>query len=272
MTLLIPLALLQVGPSSAEMPMGELRMPTTDRTQSAEAAQPVPVSSRLAQCFAETRRDAAAGRVLAEAWVAEGTERGNANRCLGVALASQDDWSGAYRAFIAARDATAADEGLARARLGALAGNAALAAGEDAAALAALETAQADALSAGNAELAASLAIDRATALVGMGNEEQAAQVLDRVRADDPENGQAWLLSATLARRTGNLDLAQQQIVEAARLLPGDPLVGLEAGVIAVLAGREDAARKSWQSVIELAPEGEAAATARDYLSQLESE
>ncbi len=36
-----------------------------------------------------------------------------------------------------------------------------------------------------------------------------------------------------------------------------------------MLAGREDAARASWQSVITLAPDSEAAATARGYLAQL---
>jgi len=38
-----------------------------------------------------------------------------------------------------------------------------------------------------------------------------------------------------------------------------------------MLGGKEDAAKKSWQSVIELEPGGEAAATARGYLAQLET-
>ncbi|MFN7159929.1 MAG: SAM-dependent methyltransferase [Erythrobacter cryptus] len=51
--------------------------------------------------------------------------------------------------------------------------------------------------------------------------------------------------------------------------VPGDPLVGLEAGVIAMLGGREAAARASWQSVLVLAADGPAAETARAYLAQL---
>jgi len=43
----------------------------------------------------------------------------------------------------------------------------------------------------------------------------------------------------------------------------------VEAGVIAMLGGKEEAARKSWQSVIEVDPEGDAAETARGYLAQL---
>jgi predicted TPR repeat methyltransferase len=62
---------------------------------------------------------------------------------------------------------------------------------------------------------------------------------------------------------------AQAQIEKAAALLPVDPEIGLEAGVIAVLAGRNEAARKSWQSVLTTAPDSEAAATAKGYLAQL---
>ena len=65
-----------------------------------------------------------------------------------------------------------------------------------------------------------------------------------------------WLLSATLARRLGNLESAQAQIEAAAGLAPGDPAIGLEAGVIAALAGSDEAARKSWNSVVALAPDG----------------
>lgn len=273
MTMLIPLALLQVGPAPTEIPIDPLPIPGREKRAERPAQEAIPATAtRLGQCLVETRRDAAAGRVLAEAWVAEVTQPALANRCLGVALAAQGEWNAAYTAFIAAREATDASESIGRARLGALAGNAALAAGDDAEALAALATAQVDALAGGDSALAASLGLDRATALVGMGREQEAVDVLDRARAAQPDNGQAWLLSATLSRRLGNLDLAQQQIVEAADLLPGDPLVGLEAGVIAILAGREDAARRSWQSVVELAPASEAAATARDYLAQLGAE
>ncbi|MEL7319647.1 MAG: hypothetical protein AAFN04_13525, partial [Pseudomonadota bacterium] len=50
---------------------------------------------------------------------------------------------------------------------------------------------------------------------------------------------------------------------------PQESAIGLEAGVIAELAGREDAARASWQSEIDVQPDSLAAKTARDYLAQL---
>jgi hypothetical protein len=54
-----------------------------------------------------------------------------------------------------------------------------------------------------------------------------------------------------------------------AKLARLDPEVGLEAGVIAMLDGREAAARKAWESVRLVAPASAAAETAKSYLGQL---
>jgi Flp pilus assembly protein TadD len=101
------------------------------------------------------------------------------------------------------------------------------------------------------------------------GNQGEAEAVLAAARTLDPQSPLTWLLSATLARRLGKLEEAQGFIEIAAALSPNYPEVGLEAGVIAMLQGREDAAAASWRSVIEFEPDGETAATARDYLAQL---
>ena len=114
--------------------------------------------------------------------------------------------------------------------------------------------------------------MDRARALVALGRLDEAAAALAEARAADPGDAQVWLLSATLSRRTGKLAEAQSQIETAANLLPVDTEIGLEAGRIAILAGQEEAARKSWQSVVEAAPESPAADTARSYLAQLEKQ
>ena len=63
---------------------------------------------------------------------------------------------------------------------------------------------------------------------------------------------------------------AQRHIEYAATLAPRDPAVGLEAGVIAAMAGREEQARASFQSVIEVAPESVEANRARTYLTRLD--
>ena len=99
--------------------------------------------------------------------------------------------------------------------------------------------------------------------------EAEAATELADARVSAPGSSLGWLLSATLSRRMGHLAEAQAQIETAAKLAPTDPEIGLEAGVIAALAGQDAAARKSWQSVIAAAPDTDAATHARAYLAQL---
>ena len=115
--------------------------------------------------------------------------------------------------------------------------------------------------------------IGRARALVALGRLPEASSALQEAHRLAPNDPEGWLLSATLARRGKDLERAQRDIEVAASLAGhGDPLgapIGLEAGVIAMLAGREDAARKSWDSVVALAPGTAEAATAKGYLDQI---
>ena len=150
-----------------------------------------------------------------------------------------------------------------------MAGNAAIADNGAARALATLDSAATDARAARIAPLIGEIEIDRARALVALHREGEAATELTDARANAPDNALGWLLSATLSRRMGHLAEAQVQIETAARLAPNDGEIGLEAGVIAELAGHEETARKSWQSVIDAAPDSEAATHARAYLAQL---
>jgi tetratricopeptide (TPR) repeat protein len=233
----------------------------------APAAAPVAVPSRKQQCLEIAEQTPADAEASASAWLAaaQESEKAVAGECLGVAFSRQDKWAEAETAFLAARDASA--DKVLRARVGAMAGNAALARGDAAAALTALDIAHADA--AGDASLTGGIAIDRARALVLLKRSDEAEAALAEARTAAPDNAQAWLLSATLSRRMNKLSEAQAQIEKAAALLPVDPEIGLEAGVIAVLAGRSEAARKSWQSVLTTAPDSEAAVTAKGYLAQL---
>ncbi|MFX5245339.1 hypothetical protein ABTD35_21420, partial [Acinetobacter baumannii] len=64
----------------------------------------------------------------------------------------------------------------------------------------------------------------------------------------------AWLLSATLARRTGDLPRAKKDIGEALARSADDANVQLEAGNIAAAAGDEAGARKAWSEAARLAP------------------
>lgn len=224
-------------------------------------------SSCLAAVAGDPEGAAAAAR--AALGRAQGRERVRAGYCLGLALSEADHWTEAQEAFSAALQATAPEDHATRARLGAMAGNAALAAGKPGDALTALESADAEAWKAGDGAQQASIAIDRARAQVGLGQLDAAASTLAAARTAQPDNAQVWLLSATLARRQDKLAEAQTEIEKAAQLTPGDPEVGLEAGVIAILSGHRDAARLSWQSVVKTSPKSPSAATARDYLAQL---
>ncbi len=229
-------------------------------------------SAQLQNCLKLARDNPSDAIDEAEGWLAAAKsmiDRAGAKQCKALALIGQENWSEAAALFLAARDDTPAGEPGERARLGALAGNALLATGDTVAGLDALDHAHGDAHAANDGKLNGVIQIDRARALVALGRTEEASSALEEARYELPDNYQAWLLSATLSRRQGKLAAAQRQIERAAALMPVDPEIGLEAGVIAVLAGRDQSARLSWQSVITAAPGSLAAKTAQRYLDQL---
>jgi tetratricopeptide (TPR) repeat protein len=263
---------MQVGPAPAEAPVSSLPPEIQDR-RAMRNPSPAPrvAPALLTDCLALIRADPAAALefVAARRPGAQGLAAAHLDHCRGVALAATGAYAEAAEAFIAAREAVGADQATYRARLGAMAGNAALAAGDPEGALGALDQATADA--GGKGSLAGEIALDSARALVALGQTDEAAGALAAARDALPYDAQAWLLSATLARRTGDLTTAQAQIQRAAEIDPRNRQIGLEAGVIAMLAGREEAARKSWQSVIDASPESPEANDARGYIAQLDA-
>jgi tetratricopeptide (TPR) repeat protein len=234
-----------------------------------------PTSAWLQSCLDAIGTDAARAHTMAQIRRTQttGTERVLANHCLGTAASELALWDDARSAFMAAHDETPEGEIRARARFTMMAGNAALAGGDSEGALALLTQAGAEARSAAAAPLQAIAAIDLARALVALNRQEEALGALDEATGFAPESAEGWLLKATLLRRMNLLDAAQTAIETAVKLAPGadglGPEIGLEAGLIAVLAGRDEAARASWQSVIDLAADSPAAKQARDYLVQL---
>ena len=236
---------------------------TVDRSATLDLPNPIET------CMTKARSDPDAAITMAGEWLkrAKGAPAAEPQLCLGTAYAAQGEWDAAEAAFLAGRDASPAGLPLARARLGAMAGNAALAGGNADRALAELDAAHA--LATSDDHLSGSIAADRARALVALKREAEAVTALAEARGTNTEDATVWLLSATLSRRMGKLPEAESQIVTAAHLAPTDPDIGLEAGVIAMLAGNEAAARKSWQSVVTAAPASEAGKRASAYLAQL---
>jgi len=226
---------------------------------------------RLSLCRQEARSDPATAMVTASRWLAEaqGPGRSAPQQCLGFAYISLLRWDAAENAFLAARDALLPAEHAGRARLAAMAGNAALAGDRPDAALAAFDLARQDAEAAGDAALTGSVGADRARALVALDRPAEAAEALAQARRDAPQDASVWLLSATLSRRQDRLEEALGQIRTAAALAPGDPAIGLEAGLIAALSGQDEAAQTSWRAVLAAAPDSAEAAAALDYLAQL---
>ncbi len=264
--LLLPL-IAQIGPGGA-LPQAPLQIP---KPKSAAVAPQSPLDL-LQQCLdlAMTRPSDAID--VAQNWLTSAKtmkDRAGAKQCQALAFTRIDGFTEAAALFLSAREDTPTNEADERARLAALAGNAQLAAGDPAAALAALDLARGDARSGLDAKQRGGIEIDRARALVALDRPDEAAAALAEARIAAPENYQGWLLSATLSRRQGKLADAQMQIERAAQLFPVDPEIGLEAGVIAMLAGHDQAARKSWLSVIRAAPGSASAKTAQSYLDQV---
>jgi len=237
----------------------------------AQAAAPAAAQDQLQACLEQAQSNPESAVAQASAWLAktQGAARADPQQCLGQAYADLERWRAAHDAFLAARDAALPSDYVRRAHLGAMAGNAALTGNDPATALPELGKAVADAALAGDKPLAGSVGADEARALVALGRNDDAAKALAQARSDAPRNAEVWLLSATLSRRMGDLAAAQAQIETAATLDKTDPAIALEAGVIAELAGNEAAARKSWQSVIAVAPDSPQAKSAKAYLAQI---
>ncbi|MDN3646771.1 hypothetical protein QWY75_11215 [Pontixanthobacter aestiaquae] len=271
--------LLQVGPNPGAAPatavppeLDELRRRQRAEQSTGDNNGIAPATGRLQSCLARAEQDSTAARIESQSWFdsAIGLTRAQALQCRGYAEANLGQWADAARSFIAARDDNDAVDAKYRARLGAMAANALLTAGNFDSAISVLDQAKANAAEAEFTQLSAEIEIDRARALVSQNNPVAAAEALSEARTLAPRSARAWLLSATLSRRTEDLIAAQSQIEQAAALDPSNPEIGLEAGVIAVLSGNDEAARLSWQSIVALAPESSQAVTAKTYLRQLE--
>lgn len=270
--ILSPLAILlmQVGPNPATGGMPGVPDELRDRPPPPARLQE---QGRLASCLREATSTPEKALDTAQGWREKAEadlDRAQSAHCLGLALVQLGRLEEAESIFDLASGEAPLDHPAYAARLSAMAGNAAMARDDAEAALPLLDRAGDQALLAGDKPLVADLRVDLARVLVKLGRQEDAANALAEAREADGDDPQAWLLSATLSRRLERLGEAQKQIERAATLAPRDPQVGLEAGVIAALSGREADARASFASVVEVAPDSPEAERARAYLTQLD--
>lgn len=269
--------LMQVGPNQSRggqlspLPIPRRRKQSEVEAEVGMQRPDLPDQDRLTVCIAKAARDPQAALADARNWVSEGRSDGQnvrANQCLGLILSNAGDFAGALAAFAKGVAGVPKEQEVAAVPLMAMAGNAALASGQPEDALGWFDRAVAVKDYADNAALGA-IQADRSRALVALGRLAEAGGALDEVHRLAPEDAEGWLLSATLARRNDDLPRAQRDIEIAGKYSPRDLRVGLEAGVIAVLDGRDEAARKSWASVLTADPDGEAGKVAKGYLDQL---
>ncbi|HVF93840.1 MAG TPA: hypothetical protein VM900_05965 [Sphingomonas sp.] len=188
--------------------------------------------------------------------------------CTGLAFAADRRWAEAAGDFEAAAKFISAPADPRRAVHWAQAGNAWLAAGDAAKARAALD----------NALLAGSLAglalgeaqLDHARAMVALDDPEAARRDIDLALKTAAADPLAWLLSATLARRGGDIVRARTDIAEALKRAADDAAVQLEAGNIAATARDEAGARAAWTAAARIAPGSEQGRAAIEALRQFD--
>jgi tetratricopeptide (TPR) repeat protein len=193
----------------------------------------------------------------------------SAKQCAALAFVALGKWPAAAAAFEQAAHQAERDKMEMSADLWVQAGNAHLAAGELAEALAALDSALATTWLVGSARGEAHL--DRSRTQVALGRVSEARADLDQALKLVPQDPLAWLLSASLARRMGALDRAQTDIDQAAKLSPDDASVALEAGRIALAANAPAAARIAFEGAVKNQPGSEAAKAAQAELDRLGS-
>jgi tetratricopeptide (TPR) repeat protein len=221
---------------------------------------------RFSHCIALVDADPEKAITAAGDWRIQGGGL-DARHCLGLAYAALGRWPSAMTAFEqAAQDAEALRD-VRAADFWVQAGNAALAGNDYQRARSSFDAALAKGVlktrDAGEAHL------DRARTLVALRDSKAARVDLDAALKLVPEDPLAWLLSATLARREGDLTRASTDIAEAGKRAPDDASVALEAGNIAILSGADDAARTAWEAAVRTAPETPAGKAAADNLKQL---
>ncbi len=248
--LLFPLFLLQAAPVAAQP------LPTLDEVQ-------------FAECLTLAGKDPVSAISSASLWA---QEKGGylARACHGFALATDFKFDLAVPMLTEAATLAAAKGDPRAARFWAQAGNAAIASGQPDVAVDALSNALVSNTLDNNER--ADSEVDRARAFVALGKNADGEAALATARQLAPENGAAWLLSATLARRLNKLPDALAFIQTAAAVLPSDPAVALEAGNIAIAAGDDNMARTQWEQAIKIAPNSRQATTARAQLAALAAE
>lgn len=229
--------------------------------------------SRYAACLALAKSEPGRAIESAQAWRIENGGMA-ALHCLALAQFERKDYAAAFASFDAAVKASQrAGDGQVVILLS-QAADAALLAGQPEVAMGFLDRA----ISSGGAARAtgsevtaitprveAALRVTRAETLVELKRDKDAAADLARATELFPDVPDGWLLRATLARRMGELAIAETAILNAAARTPDSAEVQYEAGNIAAARGDFTLAKTAWTAAAAAEPDsmaGQAAAKA----------
>lgn len=112
---------------------------------------------------------------------------------------------------------------------------------------------------------------DRARARAARKDWQGAEADLSRLLRTDPDRADAWVLRASARHAEGRRAEAGADIAHALEVYPDYPEALVERGAMKFEAGDTTGARADWQTVIHDAPNGDAAAAARQHLSELDA-
>jgi tetratricopeptide (TPR) repeat protein len=214
-------------------------------------------ASRYNACLALVKADPQRAIANAQAWRVE-AGGAPAQHCLALAQFEHGDYAEALKSFEgAAGKSELAKDGQAAAIWGQGA-EAALLAKQPEAAVRFLTRAIEGEPGSLSPRAEASMRITRAEAFVDQKDYPRAAADLDKAVTLWPDVPWGWLLKATLARRMGDLKLAESAIIEAGRRQPEAADVQLEAGNIAMARGDVTLARAAWTAASRAEPDSEA--------------
>ncbi len=242
-----------------------LALPAALQAQTPERYDPALDRKRYDGCVRAIEADAVKAEQFAAEWQAMGGGL-PARHCQALAQLKREQFGAAAATLGKAAQAAEAAKSPLAADFWGQAGNAAFLAGDARGAVAHFTTAIAQA-----GEFApqrhAGLLIDRARAFADLNDLAAARADLDKALGLAKGDALAWMLSAALARREGDLGRASREISRASTLAPSDPDIMFEQGNIAAANGDMQSARRVWELVAKAAPGSPAAAMAGKALA-----
>jgi tetratricopeptide (TPR) repeat protein len=254
-------AALQVAPPVID----PILIPPREAEQ-AEASESMVRARRLLDCVRVARSDPQAAIAEGARWSV--TDGGiEAELCTGSGYEAAEDWDAAASAYRRGHDRALAREDSRATGILANIGRMELRGGDAAGAVRDFTAVLADPEI--RDEIRGNVLAERARAYVELEDGNGAQGDLIAAQALLPDDSGIWLLSATLARRQGDLDAAGDFIDRALELDQTDPAILFEAGNIAIGLNAFDIARQAWTQAVGADPGGPIGQAAQRSLDRL---